>query len=149
VLIGKGQEEARISAMLEREPVARLKWIPWVPYEELVGWIHRADVCLGIFGDSDKAARVIPNKVFQILSAGAPLITRDSPAIRELLDPDTPGVVLTPCADPQALLAAVREMLADVAGRGTVQHRALAPSIGTAAVGRQLVALLKKTRRGT
>jgi hypothetical protein len=40
-------------------------------------------------------------------------------------------------------------MLADVAGGGTVQHRALAPSIGTTAVGGQLVALLKKMQRKT
>lgn len=111
VLVGRGQEEARIRAMIDSGPDARLRWVPWVPYAELKDWIHRADVCLGIFGDSDKAARVIPNKVFQILATGTPLITRDSPAIRELLSPDTDGVWLIPPADPAALAMAVRDQL--------------------------------------
>jgi glycosyltransferase involved in cell wall biosynthesis len=62
---------------------------------------------------------VIPNKVFQILATGTPLITRDSPAIRELLSPDTDGVWLIPPADPAALASAVSAFAA--APRGTVR----------------------------
>jgi glycosyltransferase involved in cell wall biosynthesis len=111
-LVGRGQEEARIRGLLAEAP-ADLEWRPWVDYAELGKHIAGADICLGIFGDSDKAARVIPNKVFQILSAGAPLITRESPAIRELLDGERPGVYLVPPADPEALLDAVRRFAAD------------------------------------
>ena len=70
--------------------------------------IQQADICLGIFGDSEKASRVIPNKVFQILHSGKPLITRDSPAIRELLNPDMTGVYLVPAASPKALADAIQ-----------------------------------------
>ena len=94
--------------MLEAAPVEGLRWIPWVPYEELAEHIRAADVCLGIFGASAKAGNVIPNKVFQIVSCGKPVITRDSPAIRELLAESDPGVYLVPPADPDALLAALR-----------------------------------------
>lgn len=107
ILIGKGQEEGKVRRLLAEAP-ANVEWIEWVEYQELRDHIARADICLGIFGDTDKAARVIPNKVFQILSAGAPLITRDSPAIRELLSPDLPGVYLVPPADAEALLEVVR-----------------------------------------
>lgn len=111
-IIGSGQEEGKIRDLLQEHEVERLTWIPWVGYQELNDWIHRADVCLGIFGDSDKAARVIPNKIFQVLATGTPLITRDSPAIRELLSPDMAGVYLVPPADPDALLAAVQRFAA-------------------------------------
>lgn len=107
ILIGKGQEQQRIRRLLAETP-ANVEWIDWVDYPKLRDHIARADICLGIFGDTGKAARVIPNKIFQILSAGAPLITRDSPAIRELLSPDMPGVYLVPPADPAALLEVVR-----------------------------------------
>jgi len=107
VLIGKGQEEGKIRDLLAKAP-ANVEWIEWVEYRDLRDHIAQADICLGIFGETDKAALVIPNKVFQILSAGAPLITRDSPAIRELLSPDMPGVYLIPPADPEALIAAIR-----------------------------------------
>lgn len=103
VIIGRGQMERRVEAMLSEQPLPRLEWIPWVPYGRLVDWIHRSDVCLGIFADTPKAARVIPNKVFQILTTGTPLITRDSPAIRELVRRETPGIFLVPPADPAAL----------------------------------------------
>lgn len=93
ILIGRGQEEDKVRRLLAQAP-ANVEWIEWVEYRNLRDHIARADICLGIFGDTGKAARVIPNKLFQILSAGAPLITRDSPAIRELLSPDMPGVYL-------------------------------------------------------
>lgn len=108
VIIGKGQEENKIKRMLEAEPVDNLTWIPWVDYDELIDWIQEADICLGIFGNSDKASRVIPNKVFQIIMAGKPLITRDSPAIRELLDDNMPGVYLTKPGDPLDLVDKIK-----------------------------------------
>ncbi|MBW2232895.1 MAG: glycosyltransferase, partial [Deltaproteobacteria bacterium] len=133
-LIGSGQEEAKIRALLDAQPLARLTWIPWVEYEELSGWIQRADVCLGIFGATAKAGRVIPNKVYQILSAGAPLITRDSPAIRELLPSPPPQVILVPPVDPQALLSAVHSMRSILVG-GVAKSGGT--PVGRAAVGRR------------
>lgn len=107
VIIGSGQEESRIRAMLDDSPLLNLKWIPWVSYKELSGWLNRATVCLGIFGNTEKAARVIPNKVFQIIMSGKPLVTRDSAAIRELISPGHIGVFLVPPSNPEALLEAV------------------------------------------
>ncbi len=75
-IIGKGQEEKRISAMLHERPNDHIRWDSWVAYETLADAIVKADVCLGIFGGSGKAGRVIPNKVYQILSVGRALVTR-------------------------------------------------------------------------
>jgi glycosyltransferase involved in cell wall biosynthesis len=143
VLIGQGQEEERVRRMLAEEPLPQLRWIPWVPYEELARWIGEADVCLGIFGASGKAAHVIPNKVFQVIAAGKPLVTRDSPAIRELLA-EGPGVYLVPPADPQALLTALRRFRAErTAWAGTVLHAEARERIQPRAVGRELLAVLE------
>lgn len=109
VIIGSGQEQDRIKALLADQPLSKLKWIPWVDYTELKEWIAKAGVCLGIFGNGRKASMVIPNKVFQILMYGKPLITRDSPAIRELLSGDEEGVKLIKADNPAALAAAVKE----------------------------------------
>jgi glycosyltransferase involved in cell wall biosynthesis len=115
VIIGGGQEKERIHSLIGEAPAA-IELIPWVAFETLHEHIARADICLGIFGDTAKAARVIPNKVFQVVSAGAPLITRESPAIRELLSADMPGIRLVPPADPEALLEAVRELRDELPG---------------------------------
>jgi len=109
-IIGKGQEESRIEAMLATRPVENLRWDKWVSYDSLIESIGQADICLGIFGGSGKAGRVIPNKAFQILSSGKPLVTRDSAAMRELVDDATPGVRLVAPEDPEALLQAVTEL---------------------------------------
>ncbi len=142
VLIGQGQEEDRVRRMLDEEPLPRLRWIPWVPYSELARWIGEADVCLGIFGAGGKAARVIPNKVFQVLAVGKPLITRDSPAIRELLA-EGAGVYLIPPADPEALLDALRRFRAERAElAGQVLHAEARERIEPRAIGRDLMAIL-------
>jgi glycosyltransferase involved in cell wall biosynthesis len=142
-LIGQGQEEDLVRRMLAEEPLERLRWIPWVPYEDLARRIHDADVCLGIFGAGGKAARVIPNKVFQAVSANRPLITRDSPAIRELLA-EGPGVYLVPPADPDALLDALRRFRAErQALAGVELHAAARERIEPRAIGQELLAVLE------
>lgn len=106
VIIGTGQEAPRIRALIADLQPANLEWVDWVPYTELIEWLHKADICLGIFGATAKAARVIPNKVFQILAAERPLITADTPAMREFLQADA-GHILVPIADAGALRRAV------------------------------------------
>ena len=147
ILIGQGQEESRIRRLLEEGPATKLEWIPWVPFHELIGWISRADICLGIFGNSGKASRVIPNKVFQVLSAGRPLITRDSPATRELLSSDDRGVYLVPPADPEALVEAVERFRADQSTdslSGGNLHGKVRERFSLAALGRSWSTVLNK-----
>jgi glycosyltransferase involved in cell wall biosynthesis len=140
-LIGRGQEGPEIRRLLDQTPLPKLRWIEWVNYVDLRNWIERADLCLGIFGTSAKAASVIPNKVFQIVAAGRPVVTRDSPAIRELLAHQPPCSYLLPCGDAQALAAAVRAHVA--ANVVTSCHAALAAKIDAAAIGRQLIDLIR------
>lgn len=138
VLIGRGQEADNIRRMLAEAPVRHLTWIPWVEYDQLIHQIAAADVCLGIFGASDKAARVIPNKVFQVLSAGRPLITRDSPALLELVPGGAEGLYLVPPEDPAALVAALGQFQRD---RARLAQRLLFADlrarISTSGVGRE------------
>ncbi|MEO1253028.1 MAG: glycosyltransferase [Pseudomonadota bacterium] len=108
-LIGDGQDAAKIRALIDEGECANIDWTPWVDYDDLIAEIRQADICLGVFGASDKAARVIPNKVFQILAAGRALITRDGPGVRELLSPADAHVWLTAPADAGALVAAVAD----------------------------------------
>lgn len=110
-LVGRGQAAPAIRAMLAQEPLPKLSWIDWVTYADLPGLIADADVCLGIFGTSDKAASVIPNKVFQIVAMGRPLVTRDSSAIRELLPGNEPCMHRVRAGDADDLAAAILDCL--------------------------------------
>ncbi len=106
-IVGSGQ----LDALLAGRP-ANVEWVEWVEYEELPEEIQRAGCALGIFGTSEKAARVIPNKAFQALACGIPLVTADTPAARELLR-DEESALLVPAGDPAALAAAVRRLAGD------------------------------------
>ncbi len=148
-LVGRGQEAERIRKMLSDDPLPNLQWTDWLDYAELNRRIAEADVCLGIFGTSDKAASVIPNKVFQIVAAGRPLITRDSPAIRELLSPAPPCAYLVASGDARALADAVlthsRRVFDDeVASRC---HAHLGNRIDAAAIGRQFLEMIDRRWR--
>ena len=55
---------------------------------------------------------MIPNKAYHALACGAPLITADTPAARELLR-DGENALLVPPGDPAALAEAMRRLAAD------------------------------------
>ncbi len=136
VIVGTGQEAARIDDDLRARPVANLTWHRWVEYAELRRLIVEADVCLGVFGGSGKAGRVIPNKAFQVLSVGRPLCTRDGPGIRELLGDDDDGVLLVPPEDPDALLAAVQRVARERPGRRGRLHEGVVERFARPALAR-------------
>lgn len=106
-IVGNGQ-----LAPLLRDRSANVEWIPWVEYERLPAELGRAGCSLGIFGGSEKATRVIPNKVFQALACGTPVITADTPGARELLGDGT-SALLVPPGDPEALAKAIRRLSAN------------------------------------
>jgi glycosyltransferase involved in cell wall biosynthesis len=103
-LVGSGQLEH----LVRRRP-ANVDWLPWVEYEQLPAELHRAGCALGVFGTSDKAQRVIPNKAFQALACGTPLVTADTPAARELLV-DGESALLVPPGNAGALADALRKL---------------------------------------
>jgi glycosyltransferase involved in cell wall biosynthesis len=105
-LVGSGQLEP----VLHERP-ENVDWRPWVPYERLPAELRTASCALGIFGTSAKASRVIPNKVFQALACGTPVVTSDTPAARELLI-DHETALLVPPGDAGALATAVRDLAA-------------------------------------
>ena len=92
----------------------QVRFESWLPYERLARRIGEADILLGIFGASPKAGRVIPNKVYQALACGRPLITRCSDAYPEELAGDPySGICFVPPADGPALAAAAAALLAE------------------------------------
>jgi glycosyltransferase involved in cell wall biosynthesis len=106
-VIGSGQLESLLEGLPDN--VDRR---PWVEYERLPDELRACGCALGIFGTSPKARRVIPNKVFQALACGAPVVTADTPAARELLV-DQESALVVPPGDPDALVAALRRLAAD------------------------------------
>jgi glycosyltransferase involved in cell wall biosynthesis len=131
-IVGSGQ----LGGLLEGAP-PNVQHVAWVDYERLPAELRAAGCALGIFGTSGKAQRVIPNKAFQALATGTPLITADTPAARELLV-DRESALLVPPGDPESLAAAIRRLAGDsnlaeriaTGGRTTYERRASETVLG-------------------
>jgi glycosyltransferase involved in cell wall biosynthesis len=125
--------------------------VPWLDYSVLPDEYATAGCALGIFGSSEKAQRVIPNKAFQALAVGTPLITASTPGAAELLQDGRDALLVQPTAE--SLARAIRRLADDPGlaerigkeGRRTYEREAsehvlgerwravIASSIGTAA----------------
>lgn len=95
---------------------ASVRFEEWMPYEKLPVRIRQADILLGVFGTTPKAGRVIPNKVFQALACGKPVITRSASSYPEdLLATSDSGLVWVPAGDARSLADRVANLATDQA----------------------------------
>lgn len=84
-LLGNGNQRESVERRVGEHGLCDMfTFLNGVPEQELAEIIARHDVVLGVFGGSEKAASVIANKVWQGLYKGKPVITRRSPALREI-----------------------------------------------------------------
>jgi glycosyltransferase involved in cell wall biosynthesis len=122
-IIGHGQTYKKVTGWAQKLGIKNINFIKPVSYDALNDYLAQADVVLGIFGQTGKARRVIPNKVYEGLAAKRPVITGDSPAIRELLT-DGRDVILCRLNDAQDLSAKIielknnRRLMEEVAEKG-------------------------------
>jgi glycosyltransferase involved in cell wall biosynthesis len=107
VFLGEGPD---LSACKElTKGLEHVSYEPWIGYRDLPERLAYADILLGVFGLSDKAGRVVPNKVYQALACGRPVITRESDAYPEGLLPLSGGLRFVPPGSPEALAQIIDE----------------------------------------
>jgi glycosyltransferase involved in cell wall biosynthesis len=107
-MIGSGQDLDKTQRLAAGNP--RVQWLDWVDPSELPDVVAGHDVCLGIFGTSAKAQRVVPNKVFQGAAAGTAVVTSDTPPQRRALGA---AAMFVPPGDSAALATVLRDLAAD------------------------------------
>jgi glycosyltransferase involved in cell wall biosynthesis len=61
-----------------------IEFISPVSIGELGVYLNKSDLVLGIFGDTAKTDMVIPNKIYEAIAVGKPVITKGTAAIKEL-----------------------------------------------------------------
>lgn len=108
VLIGDGEMKPRAVAMAQG--LANVRFEPWIDYQRLPDRLGAAHILLGIFGQTHKTDFVIPNKVFEAMAVGRPLITQTASAYAETIG-GSPAIGWVPRADPRAIAETVGRWL--------------------------------------
>jgi glycosyltransferase involved in cell wall biosynthesis len=148
LLVGEGEERPRTESLSRELGVRSVEFRDSVPPGSLAEMIRCADVCLGIFGKTGKAGRVVPNKVYEAMAMGKPVITGDSPAAREILT-DGEDCILCERGSGEDLARAILRLQRDrdLAGRlGRNARRRFEEVAAPAVLGRTLVRELESWR---
>jgi glycosyltransferase involved in cell wall biosynthesis len=115
-LIGQGPTKAQAIALAHRYGLANVTFVDWVDRHELPHRLADADVCLGVFGTTEQSRRTIQNKIYEGLALGKPVITGDSPTVRQALRHGE-HVFLCERGNSQALAEAILALRHDAALR--------------------------------
>ncbi|MCX8073404.1 MAG: glycosyltransferase [Candidatus Binatia bacterium] len=109
---GRGWLDAEVARQLAELPSGNVTRRGWIDYAQIPKLIADHDVCLGIFAANEKAAMVIPNKVYQCSAVGRTVVTADTPAVREVFEHNE-TIILVPPDNPEALANALLDLRRD------------------------------------
>lgn len=146
-MLGAGPLLSRCQQRAAELRLDNLRFEPWVSYPDLPQRICRADILLGVFGTSGKSSRVIPNKVYQSLACGRPVITRSSTSYPEAIVQRSAGLHPVEPGSPAALAACVDALAADRPGllsQGLAAHEIYAQFFSSRAIHATLRSLLAR-----
>lgn len=129
VLMGAGSKallsELRV-LIGEEGATERVKLLPAVPYAELLSWSASADLGLIVYNPehSLNVRMCLPNKLFEYLMAGLPILASQLDAVGDVINTYQVGQIV-PSLAPQDIAAAISTMLADHSALAQMRHNAL------------------------
>ena len=129
IMMGNGPIEmiSELTSLIAHKGVAdHVKIIPAVPYEELLSWTISANIGLIIYPPnySLNVQMCLPNKFFEYLMAGLPVLASQLDAVGEAIRTYDVGQVVS-SLEPAVVGAAINAMLADHNALARMQHNAL------------------------
>lgn len=127
VLLGAAEQEDAVRRVARRVGVAdRVHALPRVPQDAVTAFAASATIGVSpILPSSLSYAYSLPNKLFQYMEAGLPIVASHFPHVREIIEGSGAGVTVDP-ADPSALAAAIVRLLNDPVAREETGRRARA-----------------------
>jgi glycosyltransferase involved in cell wall biosynthesis len=130
VLMGEGYGATRkeLEELIASEGVAdRVKFVPRTPlYDDLLNWVVSADIGLILYTPSYSLAvkLILPNKLFEYVMAGVPVLATQLDAVEEIIRTYDVGQIVI-SVEPEAIGAAINAMLADDTALDCMRHHAL------------------------
>jgi glycosyltransferase involved in cell wall biosynthesis len=115
VALGDGGERPRLEERARELGLTNLLFLPPVPKEELAGIVGAADVTLTIFAPYPILETNSPNKFFDSLAAGKPIVVNLDGWLRMLVEENDAGVWV-PAGNAEALAGALSTLSANPDG---------------------------------
>jgi len=112
VLVGDGKEKANLQARAAGMGLKNVLFLSPVPKNEIGALLAGADVCVAILKPLEEYKTTYPNKVFDYMAAGRPVVLAIDGVIRAVVEQANCGVFAQP-GDPRALAGAIASLSAD------------------------------------
>ena len=110
VLLGDGKEKTHLMETAREKGLDNVVFIPPVPKTQMKDALAAADVCLAILKPIEMYKTTYPNKVFDYMAAGRPVLLAIDGVIRQVVEDARAGIAVHP-GDPDALASSIRELL--------------------------------------
>jgi len=124
MVVGWGEDEERLKRLALETGVSRnVVFTGLQPYSLLPDIIRSSDICINPFELNDITRDILPNKVFQYLACGKPLVATPLPGTKPFLSGESDGVVYTPLEN---VAGCLRDLLADAKRRDELGRNAAA-----------------------
>lgn len=112
VLLGAGKDKQVLMSLSSAMCLTNVCFLPPVAKNEMSQALAASDACIAILKPVDLYKTVYPNKVFDYMAAGRPVVLAINGVIREVLENAEAGIPVTP-GDPAALAEAISKLAAD------------------------------------
>jgi glycosyltransferase involved in cell wall biosynthesis len=109
VAVGDGSDKPALERRVRAEDLDNLLVLPPVPREDVPGLVGSSDVTLTVFAPNPALELNSPNKFFDSLAAGRPVVVNVNGWLRRLVEEDDAGVYV-PGGDGEALARALRDL---------------------------------------
>jgi len=150
VLLGDGKEKPSLLEQAAEMGLTNLLFLPPLPKSSMPHALAAADACLAILQPLPLYSTVYPNKVFDYMAAGRPVLLAIDGVIRQVVEGAHAGLFVPP-GDPAALASAVLRLASDPAlcrQLGLNARRCVEQSFDRAALAEQFAELVEELVRG-
>jgi glycosyltransferase involved in cell wall biosynthesis len=111
VLLGDGKDKAKLQSSAKGMNLRNVFFHPPVAKDEITGYLVEADAGLAVLKDIPAYSLTYPNKVFDYMAAGLPVLCMIDGVIRDVVEQAGAGVFIQP-GDPVSLAETIRTWLA-------------------------------------
>jgi glycosyltransferase involved in cell wall biosynthesis len=112
IFLGDGKEKPNLQARAVQLGLKNVLFLPPVPKNEMALALAGTDACLAILKPLDAYKTTYPNKVFDYMAAGRPVLLAIDGVVRQVLEQAGCGLFVEP-GNPQALAEAVVQLAAN------------------------------------